>query len=154
MSVLTRSGRGATSSTPSLSSDEPGLLAKLPSGRTVALLIGVVRALIGLGWLARPVDSVRAMGMDTATANRAAWLGQMAAGRDAAIGLGTLGAATRGSGRPWLLAGAASDAIDAAAMMTALRQGRLKGAASWAVAGSAAGAALLGLVASAGVRRR
>lgn len=86
------------------------------------------RAAIAVGLLAAPVAALRALGTDTATARRVTWLTRMLAVRDGAIAVGGLLARRRGSPAPWLLAGAVSDAVDAAAFAAALRQGRLHGA--------------------------
>jgi hypothetical protein len=68
--------------------------------------------------------------------------------------VGALVAARKGGARPWLLAGAVSDAVDAVVISAALRGGRLKGVVATATAPGAALAAGLGAVAALRLRRR
>ena len=88
--------------------------------RPIGLLIGAGRTGIGLAFAINPTQSMRFLGVDTATARRLAWLAQMTAARDIALGLGTLTSTITGRGSAaWLLAGAACDAADAAAISAA-----------------------------------
>jgi hypothetical protein len=125
--------------------DEAALARQIPAGRT----------LIAASILAAPVMTGRAMGTDTATAQRVSWLTRMMGVRDAAIGVGGLLAARRGgaAATPWLIAGAASDLVDAVVLAKAVREGRIKGivptltvpvAALTAVAGAATAVRLRG----------
>jgi hypothetical protein len=125
--------------------DAPALARQLAAGRVV----------MAAAALAAPVPAARILGTDTATAGRVTWLTRMMAVRDGAIGAGGL-AATRGSGSaaPWLLAGAVSDAVDAAVLAVALRQGRIKGVVPTAVVPMAAGIALASAVTALRLRRR
>ena len=124
--------------------------------RALAGCIGTGRVLLGSAFLAAPVASTRALGLDSATAKRVSFLARMMAARDVAIGAGTA-AAARAGGRPggWLLAGAFADAADAVVIVGALRRGRANGPVAAGVAGGAvalAAAAAVGGVR--GLRRR
>lgn len=134
-----------------------GLPSRLPSARTMGLAIGAGRTAVGAAFLAAPELSVRVLGLDTATARRVTWLAQMTAARDAALGAGTLAATARGSRSAggWLLAGAVADFADAAVLATALRRGRLRGAATTGIAvGAVLAAGVAGWAAADGLRRR
>ena len=127
------------------------------SARRVGLAIGAGRLAIGCAALAGPVASIRLLGVDTATAARAAWLARMCAARDAALGAGTVGAvASRRGQTSWLLAGALADAGDAAAFVLAVRSGRVDRTRGYlAVAAGALGAvASLGSAIGMAQRRR
>lgn len=90
--------------------------------RTVALGCGLVRTVAGVGLLARPETFPRALGVDSVTATRVGWLTRIVAGRELALGAGTLHALATGRPlRPWLLAQAVSDAADAGALLLAVR---------------------------------
>jgi hypothetical protein len=112
------------------------------------------RVAMATGFLAAPVPALRALGADTATAQRVSWLTRMMAIRDAALGVGAAVAQRRGGDpRPWLVAGAVSDAVDAVAFGAAIKQGRLRGVVPTAVIPGAAGAAVLGFVTAARLGR-
>jgi hypothetical protein len=121
---------------------------------STAVQIGAGRLAFGVLFAAAPELGVRMIGTDGATARRAAWVARMVAGRDAALGLGTLAAARNGSAAPWLLAGALADTVDAAAVATALKQRRLGGPGAWAVAVGGLPLAALGVAAAMGLRQR
>lgn len=124
-----------------------------PSG--LARSIGVGRLLLGGGFLLAPVTATRVLGVDTATAKRVAFLAQMMAARDVAIGAGT--AASSGAGRNpagWLLAGAAADAADAVVIAGALRSGRARGVAARGLVGGAAALSALAAFGAVGALRR
>jgi hypothetical protein len=89
--------------------------------RLTGLLIGAGRTGVGIAFAANPTQSMRILGVDTATAHRLRWLAQMTAARDIALGIGAVAAVARrqGSGG-WLLAGAACDAADAGAIALAV----------------------------------
>ncbi len=128
----------------------------------VGRLLGLGRLGIGLVAATFPVAAVRSVGLDTATAARVAWLSRMLGARDGALGAGTLAAGrawrlspVTGPGyAPWLVAGVASDTVDAVAMVAAVRArrvDRLRGSLGAAVA---AAGAIAGLVALWGAVRR
>lgn len=125
-----------------------------PSPTDAAALIGAGRIGLAALFFTAPVGGVRALGTDTATARRVSWMTRMMAARDGVLGLGTVLAARRGADPvPWVLAGAACDAVDAAAMAGALRQRRIRGlvpTASVPIAVLAAGA---GFATAVGLRR-
>lgn len=126
----------------------------LPDPRSLALQIAAGRSLAAAAIMAAPVASARALGTDTATAQRVVWLTRMMAVRDGALGVGGVAAVRRGGGTSWLLGGAAADAVDAVVLAGALRQGRLKGVLPTLVAPVAAGLAIVGAVAGLRLRRR
>ncbi len=118
------------------------------------MCVGAGRLLIGAAFLAAPVTSVRILGLDTATAARVAWLARMTAIRDGVVGAGTLASSARGGGASgWLLAGAVSDAVDAAVLVSALREGRVAGWPARAIAAGAVAAAAVAAVAAADLHR-
>ena len=112
---------------------------------------------IGLGaaMFAAPVPAARLAGIDTGTARRISWLARMTAARDAALGAGAL-TAVRGDGDParWVLAGAASDLVDALVVLDAVRRGRLGRLRGGAVVAASVSGVLAGVVAAGGLRRR
>ena len=104
--------------------------------------------------LAAPVPAARLLGLDTATAARVSWLTRMMAIRDGALGVGALLAQRNGgNAAPWLLGGAASDAVDAVVIAGALKQGRIKGVLPSAVVPLAAVVAGAAVVTAARLRR-
>lgn len=119
----------------------------------MARSIGLGRLVIGLGFLADPVSSVRVLGVDTATAKRMTFLARMTAGRDLVLGAGTLAARTPSAQAAWLTAGAVADGIDAAVLGAGLRSGSLRGAPAAGIAVGAAGAAGIALLAALRLRR-
>src|SRR5947208_909045 len=127
----------------------------LPEPEALALQIAAGRAVIAASILASPVRTVRMMGADTATAARVTWLTRMMGARDAAIGVGGVAAlrGKGGAGGPWLLAGAASDAVDALVIAGALKRGRVKGIVPAAIVPLAAGTAAVGAVTALRLRR-
>jgi hypothetical protein len=135
-------------------SDSVPLLTRLPSARTIGLSVGAGRVAIGAVFLAAPVSSVRLLGLDTATAARITWLARMTAVRDTVLGAGTVASASRRRGAAgWLLAGSVSDAVDAAVLAAALREGRIRGWRPQAIAVGAVGAALVAAAAAAELAR-
>jgi hypothetical protein len=127
----------------------------LPEPEAMALQIAAGRAVIAASILASPVRSARMLGADTATAQRVTWLTRMMGVRDGAIGVGGVAAirSKGGASGPWLLAGAASDAVDALVLAGALKRGRVKGIVPTAIVPLAAGAAALGAVTALRLRR-
>lgn len=106
--------------------------------RLAGLLIGAGRTAVGVTFAANPTQSMRFLGVDTATAHRLRWLAQMAAARDIALGVGTVVTTIRqqGSGS-WLVAGAACDAADAGALALAVSRKQVAPLAAAAVIGVA-----------------
>jgi len=126
----------------------------LPDADPMARQLALGRAGFAAAFLAAPVPALRSLGADTATAQRVSWLTRMMAVRDGAIAVGALVADRRGGDpRPWLVAGAVSDAVDAVVFAEALKQGRLKGIAPTMVVPGAVVAAGLGFVTAARLRR-
>jgi hypothetical protein len=101
--------------------------------------LGAARTLVGAAVLARPTLLAKGLGLDAATAERTAWLARMFAGRDLALGAGSL-AGSRGC----QVAGVASDLSDFAALLVAVKAGHLKPAPGAFAAVTAAGAVVLG----------
>jgi hypothetical protein len=127
----------------------------IPRARTLGIGIGIGRTAIGAIFFAAPVTALRIIGTDSATATRVTWLSRMTAARDGAIGLGTVRAVTSGRGAAgWLLAGAASDAVDAVALAGAVRDRRAGGLGAIGMVAAAVGTSALGVWAAAGSRRR
>ena len=151
--------RSVTRATPSFGSSAgtvPFLSTRagLPEPRTVAVLLGGGRVALGGTFLVAPEFAVRAVGLDAGSARRVVWLSQMTAGRDVALGVGTLLSALRGrDAAPWVAAGAAADAVDSVALAAAVRSGRLGGVGAVGMVGGAALAAAVGFWAAAGLRR-
>jgi hypothetical protein len=119
----------------------------------VARMFAGGRIAVGAAVLARPEMLARGLRVDAATARRTVWLTRMFAARDLALGAGTLFALTRGGQpRPWLVASAVADAVDAAALAAALRQHQVSAPPAALVAGVAAGSAAVHLAAAVGKR--
>lgn len=121
----------------------------------MAVQLAAGRSLFAAAMFAAPVTGVRLLGADGATARRISWLSQMTAVRDGALGVGGLLAARNGAAGavPWLIGGAISDTVDALAIAKAIKQGRLKGPGAVAIVPLAAGAAAVGLLTAARLRR-
>ena len=125
------------------------------SARRIGLAIGAGRLAIGCAALAGPEASIRLLGLDSATAMRAAWLARMCAARDVALGAGTISSvASRRGQTSWLLAGALADAGDAAAFALAVRSGRLPRTRGYLAAATGVAGAVAGLGSAAGLLRR
>jgi len=128
---------------------------QFPSARTIGLSVGAARVAVGAIFMAAPVSSVRLLGLDTATAARITWLARMTAARDAVLGAGTVVSSARRDGAtPWLLAGAVSDAVDAAVLTVALHEGRVRGWRAQFVTAGAVAAAAGAVAAAVDVARR
>ncbi len=112
---------------------------RLALGRTGAGAVMVVR----------PRLMPQALGVDSASAVRTAWVVQMLGAREIALGLGTLVAlrADPRSGRTWVAAGVLCDAVDVLAVGAAVARGRLSRPVGGAVVVTALGACLGGLAA-------
>jgi hypothetical protein len=122
----------------------------------MALQLTAVRTVVAAAIMTCPVPTVRALGADTATAQRVVWLTRMTAIRDGALGAGGVVAARRGGAGaavPWLVGGAVSDAVDAVVITQALRNGRIKGLGPRATVPMAVVAALAGGVTAFRLRR-
>ena len=112
------------------------------SAVTVARLFAAGRVAAGAAVLLRPEALARALRVDSGTARRTSWLARMFGIRDLALGAGTLFALTWGrQPLPWLLASAASDAVDATALGSGLRS-RQVGAVPAVLAGGLAAASV------------
>ncbi|HZC73437.1 MAG TPA: hypothetical protein VE442_22260 [Jatrophihabitans sp.] len=126
----------------------------LPAAESMALQISAGRTGFALAMMAAPTASLRALGADSATAQRVTWVTRMLAVRDGALGVGGFVAARRGgSAAPWLVAGAVSDAVDAMVIGRALDQGRVKGIVPAAVVPLAALTAAVGALTALRTRR-
>ena len=122
--------------------------------RKIGLAVGGGRFAIGCAALADPVAAIRLLGVDTATASRAAWLARMCAARDAALGAGTISSvASRRGQTSWLLAGAVADAGDAAAFALAVRSGRMDRTRGYLAVASGVLGAAAGLGSAVGMRQ-
>src|SRR4051812_49708958 len=96
----------------------------LPAPERMATQLAAGRLALAGAFLAAPVPALRAMGADTATAQRISWLTRMMAVRDGALGLGAAMATRNGGGpRPWVLGGAGSPAPGAGRLPGAVQQG-------------------------------
>ncbi len=131
---------------------------------TVALATG--RCGVGAAVFIRPNLLTRGMGVDRATADRAAWVARMFAVRDLAVGVGVLWAVRQGRGligrglldggligrgpsrelRAMLLLGVLCDVGDAIAVGGALRGGSVSALPATATLATAVGAAATGAV--------
>nr|WP_139342287.1 hypothetical protein [Protofrankia sp. BMG5.30] len=95
--------------------------------------------------LTRPARFARLVGVDRVTAERTAWLTQLAAARDIAVGAGLLATLLRRDGSPargWLRAGALIDTADAAVLLSAGIRRDIAWAPAVAAALTAAGGAV------------
>lgn len=127
----------------------------IPEPEALALQLALGRTVAGTALLAAPVLGLRLLGADSATSKRVAFLTRMMAVRDAAIGAGALAAARgHGSPLPWIVAGAASDAVDSVVLTQALREGRTKGLTARLIVPISAGAAAVGLATAVRLRGR
>ena len=112
--------------------------------RPVLLALGAARLGIGGFVLARPESLARMLGVDSVTARRTAWLARMVAGRELALGAGSVLAAGRPQGRrPWLIGQLMADAGDAVALVLAARARVVHPVLAAAVAASAAAAVVV-----------
>ena len=116
-----------------------------PLARLVRLVrpeqAAVIRTAIGTSMLVRPTMLPRAMGVDSATAARAAWVVQMGGAREVTLGVGTLIAVRRPDGRAarlWLMASLVTDALDAVIFSAATGRGRISPAMGAAAVATAA----------------
>ena len=130
----------------------PGVTGSIVTPQNVALGIGVGRLVIGSTFLLVPRFSVRVLGVDSASAKRMSFLARMAAARDIGLGAGTLDAGPTSAARPWLLAGAAADAVDAVVIAAAMRRGVTRGGAATGIVVGAAATAAVGVWAARALR--
>jgi hypothetical protein len=105
----------------------------------VAVPLGAARALVGAVVLARPTVLARTLGVDSITAERTAWIARFFAGRDLALGVGSV-AGSRGC----QVASCASDVCDLAAVVLAVRSKHVRPVPGLLGIAVAAGAAALG----------
>lgn len=90
-------------------------------------LLSVTRTGAGVAMLVRPATLPRAVGVDSTTAARLAWLTRMVGAREVALGAGTLLARRRGRDvEEWVLAAVLADTVDAAAFATAFAKGDVR----------------------------
>jgi hypothetical protein len=123
------------------------MFSRLPSPRTSGVAIGAGRVALGTAFMAFPQQSTMLLGLDAVTATRITWLARMTAARDIALGVGTVASSVNGRDAAiWLLGGAVSDAVDAAAIAGAVYARRLPAARAGAMVVLAAGAAAAGAV--------
>jgi hypothetical protein len=114
-----------------------------------ATAAGLGRVGLGLGLLARPESLPRAVGVDSVSARRMAWVVRLFAARDAALGAGAVHAVlTRRPVRPWLVAQALSDGSDVVALAVAARRRQVSTTRAAAIIAFAVGG-LVGLLAAA-----
>ena len=110
--------------------------------------LSATRAAIGVSMLARPEVLPKALGADSTTAARLAWLTRMVGARELALGAGTLVALRRGKdAEEWAYAQLLSDAVDALAVGAALARGHVRVVPGAAVVAAAATGAAAGVVA-------
>jgi hypothetical protein len=114
-----------------------------PSVLPVLAGLGAGRVMLGSLFLARPEAFARLLGVDSATAGRLDWQGQMIGAREIGLGVGLL-ASLRGNPRPWLLAGALADGVDAYAFTSGARAGKVRPGLGYGLSALAAGAAAFG----------
>jgi hypothetical protein len=113
----------------------------MPLGLIPAL--GLTRIAIGIGLMANPKGIGKALGIDDAAMQQAAWLARFTGGREIAIGLGTLLAWRRSEPLAgWIAAQAISDATDTVAFAVVATQGRVSPARGWGMAVFAASGAI------------
>jgi hypothetical protein len=126
------------------------LSTRLP--RSAGTALGATRVALGAAMLARPVLIPRLLGADRVTAERMTWLVRMLGGREIALGLGAASRRVAPDPRPWVLAGAISDATDALALAAAVRRGRVNrvlGSGALLTSAGAAGLAAYAIAAAA-----
>ncbi len=95
--------------------------------------------MVGAVVLAQPTVLARTLGVDSITAERTAWIARFFAGRDLALGVGSA-VGNRGC----QVAGCASDVIDLAAVVLAVRTKQVRPLPGLLGAAVAAGAAVAG----------
>ena len=121
-------------------SPSTGFLATLSKPLTrSAVPLGAARTLVGAVVLARPTLMASMLGVDSATAQRTAWIAKFFAARDLTLGVG----AARGN-RGCQAAACISDVSDFVAMVAAIRGRHVHPAPGLLVAATAAGAAIAG----------
>jgi hypothetical protein len=131
---MTRVGRKG------LHPDRPGRPDRRRAARLGSGALALGRIGVGLALLARPDGLPRAVGVDSVSARRMAWVVRLFAARDAALGAGAAHAVLTGRPvRPWLLAQAASDGADAVALGLAIRNRQISAIRGGAVAAFALG---------------
>jgi hypothetical protein len=121
--------------------NETGVTTTGRRARAVLRFIGVARAGIGTLFMVAPEGSARRLVSDPNSTTQALTFGRMAAGRDLALGLGTLYSSwtNADSELEWLLAGVLADTIDFYAFLRDDSLGLLPRIGSALVAASAVG---------------
>ena len=110
---------------------------------------------MGVSLLVSPTMLAKSLGVDSTTAARLTWLGRMLGARELALGAGTLVALRRGQDtREWALAGAFSDAVDAAVLAAAVARGHVRPVHGTALALVATSGAVTGVNAVLDARER
>ena len=110
--------------------------------------LALARTAAGTTMVVRPRILPQALGLDSATAARTAWVVQMLGAREIALGLGTFTALRRpdrADSRLWIAGGVLSDAVDAVAVVGALLQGRVSKGAGLGLVAMAVSAVTLGV---------
>ncbi len=112
-----------------------------PRPRDLARLVAAGRVALGAGALVAPTALARPWIGDAAAAREVRVLSRALAGRDLALGLGTLAglAGPDAGARPWVAGAGLADAVDAVATVVAF--GRLPRRTRWLVLASTVGAA-------------
>lgn len=142
---------GKRSGRPDSGPEQPG--PEQPGPQMLALALSASRVALGAVMLAAPLQCLRAMGLESSTAKRAAFLVRMTAARDVALGGGALAAS--GPARAiWLLAAAGADAVDALALGVAASRGTVGRVRGGSIAVGAAAAVGVGGWVAVALRRR
>ena len=110
--------------------------------RQIVLAVALLRLAVGAVSSVQPTALPRSLGIDSATAGRAAFITRMFASREIALALGAGWTVARGgsASRPWLLAAALADGTDAVTLVAAARNGRVAKLPSYAAAAGAVAA--------------
>jgi hypothetical protein len=105
--------------------------------------LAVGRTAVGVSMLARPALIPTVLGVPVEAAEQMSWAMRMLGAREIALGAGAL--ASRKESRLWLVGGILSDAVDAFAVGSALKQGRVKKLPGGGLTGIALAATCVGL---------
>jgi len=139
--------RPRTSSSSDLTASLGSVLRRASTAATPGRL-ALSRTGVGGVMLVRPRLLPTALGVDSASAARTAWVVQMLGAREVALGLGTLVALRSPDGRAaraWVAAGALSDGADVLTLGAAVLRGRLSRRTGGLVVLSALGATVAAL---------
>jgi len=125
----------------------------MPPGLFPAL--GFTRIAIGVGLVLNPKGIGKALGIDDASMEQAAWLARFTGGREIAIGMGTLLAWRRSEPMAgWIAAQSISDATDTIAFITVTAHGKVTPIRGWGMAAFAASGAVSEAVTAIALWRR